>query len=107
MAAKLENLLLYQIMRLRIQPRKPNSNWISSEHAPYSPDMVPLDFALFPTLTGQLRGTRFDGLARLRRQVQKVVSSLDEQWFNNVFRSWVRWHENWGDDCNGLYFEKK
>jgi len=29
------------------------------EHAPYSPDLAPMDFALFPRLKSELRGKRF------------------------------------------------
>lgn len=31
------------------------------EHAPYSPDLAPCDFYLFPKIKSALKGTRFDG----------------------------------------------
>lgn len=44
------------------------------EHAPYSPDLAPLDFALFPAVKAQLRGIRFDDLESLRCHVQTIMS---------------------------------
>ncbi|XP_052783259.1 uncharacterized protein LOC128219492 [Mya arenaria] len=41
---------------------------------PYSPDLAPLDFALFPAVKAQLRGIRFDDLESLRCHVQTIMS---------------------------------
>jgi histone-lysine N-methyltransferase SETMAR len=38
-------------------------------HAPYSPDLAPMDFALFPRLKAELRGKRFADLDDLRMEV--------------------------------------
>ena len=38
-------------------------------HPPYSPDLAPCDFFLFPTLKKILRGRQFDDVAALQRAV--------------------------------------
>ena len=60
------------------------------EHAPYSPDLAPMDFALFPTAKAELRRIHFDNF----------------DWFRNVFHAWVRRHEKC-IEAEGRYFEKE
>ena len=38
------------------------------QHAPYSPDLAPFDFALFPQLKSDLHGKRFSDLGELRTE---------------------------------------
>ena len=45
-------------------------------HSPYSPDLAPCDFFLFPTLKKILRGRQFDDVADLQRAVQSAIASL-------------------------------
>ncbi|WAR31876.1 MOS1T-like protein [Mya arenaria] len=70
------------------------------EHAPYSPVLAPLDFALFPAVKAQLRGIRFDDLESLRRHVQTIMSSFDKQWFQTVYTGRCV-------QAHGRYFEKE
>ena len=42
-------------------------------HPPYSPDLAPCDFFLFPTLKKILRGRHFDDVADLQRAVQSAI----------------------------------
>ena len=46
-------------------------------HSPYSPDLAPLDFAYFPTLKSNLRGTRFTGLDDIRSEVTSLWNVKD------------------------------
>jgi hypothetical protein len=57
--------------------------WIP--HAPYSPNLAPMDFALFPHLKAELRGKRFADLNDLRIEVFRVVSTYKKSWFPEVF----------------------
>lgn len=75
-------------------------------HAPYSPDLAPLDFAFFPKVKGQLRGIHFDSLASLRQEAHRVVATLDGDWYRDVFNSWVNRHEKC-INASGRYFEKE
>ena len=75
-------------------------------HSPYSPDLAPMDSALFPLLKSHLRGHRFDDLAELRKATDGVLRNLEKSWFSSVFQKWVARHQK----CvklNGVYFEKE
>ena len=39
------------------------------EQPPYSPDLAPCDFFLFPKLKGVIKGTRFEGVEAIKRAV--------------------------------------
>ena len=70
-------------------------------HPPYSPDLAPCDFFLFPTLKKILRGRQFDNVADLQRAVQSAIASLGPSAYQNCFYSWIK--------CisfKGEYFEK-
>ena len=51
------------------------------EHPPYSPDLAPSDFYLFPNLEDQLRGKRFDSDNDVMCAVEEYFDSLDESIF--------------------------
>ena len=51
--------------------------WDVLPHPPYSPDMSPPDFDLFPKLKEPLRGIRFDDLDELEAEVAKQVRLLN------------------------------
>ena len=59
-------------------------------HPPYSPDLAPCDFFLFPKMKLQLKGRRFDGLEDIQRESQNVLGKLREQDFQHAFHQWQR-----------------
>lgn len=63
------------------------------EQPPYSPDMAPVDFFLFPKLKSPLRSTRFDSLDDIKDITRKVLDSIPEKAFRKCFDDWIsRWH---------------
>ena len=54
-------------------------------HPPYSPDLAPCYFFLFPTLKKIVRGRQFDDVADLQRAVQSAIASLDHPHTRTVF----------------------
>lgn len=75
-------------------------------HAPYSPDLAPMDFAVFPCIKADLKGLRFSDSEELKRATLLVVRKLDSRWCHAVFNKWVHRHEK----CvamDGKYFEKR
>ena len=56
------------------------------QHAPYSPDLAPLDFAVFPYLKSQLRGRKFENLQELQEETLKVFRGLNSSWFYRRLR---------------------
>ena len=66
------------------------------QHPPYSPDLAPLDFCLFPDLKKELRGKRIETSLELRNRSREVISSFSEDWFTVTFDQWVHRHRKWG-----------
>jgi hypothetical protein len=48
-------------------------------HPPYSPDLAPFDFLLFPKIKLKLKGRRFDTCGEIQAELQRVLDSLTEQ----------------------------
>jgi hypothetical protein len=42
------------------------------DHPPYSPDLVPADFWLFPKLKSVVRGKRFSDVEQIKSSVKKI-----------------------------------
>ncbi len=75
------------------------------EHSPYSPDLAPMDFAVFPRLKAELRGHHFQDSHELRIAVRRAISHFEADWYQQIYLKWVDRHEK----CiraNGDYFEK-
>ncbi len=73
-------------------------------HPPYSPDLAPCDFAMFPKVKEQLRGRRFPNLAALQKETKKILRSLPEDFYTQCFIDLVtRWEKCVARD--GDYFE--
>jgi len=50
-------------------------------HPPYSPDLSPCDFFLFPKMKLKLKGRRFDTIEEIQAESQKVLDTLIEKDF--------------------------
>ena len=50
-------------------------------HPPYSPDLVPCDFWLFPKLTG----CRYETIEEMKEAVTKVIDTLTQEDFHGAF----------------------
>ena len=74
------------------------------EQPPYSPDMAPADFFLFPKLKLPLRGTRFQSIEDITENSRRELKSIPENAFKKFFDDWIiRCHK-----CiisGGAYFE--
>jgi hypothetical protein len=57
-------------------------------HSPYSPDLAPADFFLFPKMKMQLKGGHFHSVAEIQRESQKVMYSLTQNDFEAAFGQW-------------------
>ena len=75
------------------------------DHPPYSPDLAPMDFRVFPVVKSALQGHRYDNFQELSYAAQRVVSGLEADWYVNMFDQWIARHEK----CvrlRGDYIEK-
>ena len=73
-------------------------------HPPYSPDLAPCDFFLFPKLKKELKNKKYDKVENLARGVQAVVSSISKDEYYKCFESWKKRPQKCIDN-NGNYFE--
>jgi len=58
------------------------------EHPPYSPDLAPCDFWLFPNLKNVLKGQRFADPSDIQRNVKTLLRGIPENDFQDCFRQW-------------------
>lgn len=73
---------------------------------PYSPDLAPCDYFLFPKTKSHLKGTCFEDLSAIQLNATRVLNCVTLQEFRGCFDSWVRrWNrcvELLGEYCEGL-----
>ena len=61
-------------------------------HPPYSPDLAPCDFFLFPKLKLRMKGRRFDTIEEIQEESQRVLYSFPKRDFQGYFQAWQkRW----------------
>jgi transposase len=77
---------------------------ITLPRPPYSLDLAPCDFFLFPKMKLQLKGRRFEGVEEIQRESHNALGKLRDQDFQHAFQLW---QQRW-DVCviaQGDYFE--
>ena len=81
-----------------------NKNITVCPYPPYSPDLAPCDFWLFPKVKMTMKGKRFESIQGIEAAVTAQLKTLTKEDFQNCFR---KWQERW-DKCvwsEGEYFE--
>ena len=80
--------------------------WEVLPHAPYSPDMSPPDFDLFPKLKEPMRGHRFSSLEEVSAAVTRAIRGLNKSGtlngIENLPKRWDAVNEKEGDYIEGL-----
>ncbi|KAI6656103.1 Histone-lysine N-methyltransferase SETMAR-like [Oopsacas minuta] len=74
-------------------------------HPPYSPDLAPCEFLLFPTIKEKICGIRFESPEEARLAFEEALWSLPEEKWHSCFDSWFH-RMQLCIDCCGRYFEK-
>ena len=69
-------------------------------HPPYSPDLAPCDFWLFPKLIG----CRYEKIEQLKDVVTKVIDTLTQEDFHGAFQKLLERY-NKCIEAGGDYFE--
>ena len=69
-------------------------------HCPYSPDVGPCDFWLFP----KLRGCRYETIEEMKKAVTKVIDTLTQEEFHGAFHKLLERY-NQCIAAGGEYFE--
>ncbi|UYV77386.1 hypothetical protein LAZ67_15000814 [Cordylochernes scorpioides] len=78
---------------------------IQIPHPPYSPDLAPNDFFLYPKLKMNLKGRKFDNVDMIQAESKATLRNLSKSDFISCFDNWKkRW--NRCIEAGGAYFEK-
>jgi len=62
-----------------------NRNITLLEHPPYSPDLAPCDFCLFPEIKSVLKGTNFMSVENVKAKMAEILNILTEYDLRNCF----------------------
>ena len=73
-------------------------------HPPYSPDLAPCDFFLFPKIKKELKNKKYDNVENLSRAVQSITSHIEKEEYHRCFENWQR-RLQLCIDHDGYYFE--
>ena len=60
---------------------------------PYSPDLAPCDFCLFPKLIEKLRGSHYETIEEIEEAVTKVIDTLTQEDFHGAFQKLLEWYK--------------
>jgi hypothetical protein len=74
-------------------------------HPPYSPDLAPCDFFLFPKIKLKLKGRRIDTIEEIQAESPIVLDTVTEKDFQISFQAW-RKRLGWCLHAGGNYFEE-
>ena len=58
------------------------------EHPPYSPDLAPCDFWLFPKVKSVLKGSHFEGVEDIQEHVTNTLRAIKKEEFKGCFEAW-------------------
>lgn len=74
-------------------------------HPPYSPDLSPPDFFLFPLVKRKLKGRRFDSIEAIQKAVTAELNAIPADEFKKCFLQWKDRYQRC-IDAQGSYFEE-
>lgn len=73
-------------------------------HPPYSPDLAPCDFWLFPKLAERMAGRKFERSQDLAHCINAELRALHTSEYRAAFESWIHRHQKC-IERGGEYFE--
>jgi hypothetical protein len=73
-------------------------------HPPYSPDLAPCDFFLFPRLKSTLKGKRFQDVMEIQLNTTWQLQVIPKQACQTCIKKWKD-HWNCCIQSGGSYFE--
>lgn len=70
------------------------NNTVMMPQPPYSPDIAPCDFFLFPKMKTNMKGRRFANIEEIKRQSLNELNAIPKSEFQKCFEDWKkRWHK--------------
>ena len=79
--------------------------WKSLPHPPYSPDLAPSDFFLFPKLKEYLKGVSFNSTDEAKHAAKTLLKNQSAEFFKNGADEWKHCLRK-SIDRDGGYVEK-
>jgi transposase len=73
---------------LRVREFLAKNSITKMDHPPFSPDLAPSDFWLFPKLKNALKRQRFADLSDIQRNVKTLLRGIPANDFQDCFRQW-------------------
>ena len=61
-----------------------------ASHPPYSQDLTPCDFFLFPGMKRDLKGKRFQNVEEVREKTTEALKAVTLQEFQNCSEQWKK-----------------
>jgi len=78
---------------LSVQQFLAKNNMTVIPHSPYSPDLAPCDFFLFPHMKGQMKGKCFADVSEVKKKTLEVLNSSTEK-SQKCFQQWEKcWYK--------------
>ena len=74
-------------------------------HPPYSPDLAPCDFFLFPKLKDLLKGKTYSSDEELTEALESALATFNRSFISDMFEEWVK-RCNRCVEVGGQYFER-
>ncbi|EFN89680.1 Histone-lysine N-methyltransferase SETMAR, partial [Harpegnathos saltator] len=74
------------------------------DHPPYSPDLAPCDFWLFPKLKLAMKGNRFDTILVIQKTSTAILKAIPADEYKKCFEKFVERFQRC-IDSGGDYFE--
>ena len=71
---------------------------------PYSPDLAPCDFILFPRTKGQMKGKSFADVSEVKKKTLEVLNNISTEEFQKCFQQWEK-RRHKCIESKGEYFE--
>jgi len=59
-------------------------------HPPYSPDLAPCDFFLFPRMKCQIKGKCFADISEVKKKTLEVLNIISTEEFQKCFQQWEK-----------------
>ncbi|UYV64900.1 hypothetical protein LAZ67_3002334 [Cordylochernes scorpioides] len=81
------------------------SNTSVIPHPPYSPDLAPCDFFLFPRLKKEMKGKHWETVENIQHHVTTFLRSIPVEEFQGAFQAWQTRLRKC-IDAGGMYFEE-
>jgi len=70
---------------LQFLAKKKKNSMTVLPHPPYSPNLAPCDFFLFPRMKGQMKGKRFADVSKVKKKTLEVLNNISTEEFQKCF----------------------